>query len=95
MRRKFDDKFKAKVALEALQSGDRVSEIASRNKVHPNQVTEWRNELISKAKEIFTKSDNKAEKEWENREAELLKIIGIRDVELEFQKKNLKKLGLL
>lgn len=95
MRRKFDEKFKAKVALEALQSGAKVSEVASRNKVHPNQVTEWKNELIGKAAQLFTKKDNSAEKAWEKREEELLKIIGQRNVELEFQKKSLKKLGLL
>lgn len=95
MRRKFDDKFKAKVALEALQNGTRISEVASKYKVHPNQVTEWKKELVGKAVQVFEKKDNKAEKEWEKREEELLKIIGIRDVELEFQKKSLKKLGLL
>ncbi len=37
-RRSFSDDFKAKVALEALRGDRTIQEIASRHKVHPNQV---------------------------------------------------------
>lgn len=95
MRKRFGEDFKAKVALEALQSDAKITEIASRYGVHPNKVGEWKKELIENAAKLFARKDNKEKKDWEKREAELLKIIGKRNVELEFQKKSLKKLGLL
>lgn len=95
MRKRFDEGFKAKVALEALQGDEKITEIASKYKVHPNKVGEWKKELIENASKLFVRKGKKEEKDWEKREAELLKIIGIKNVELEFQKKSLKKLGLL
>lgn len=95
MRKRFGEDFKAKVALEALQGDAKITEIASKYGVHPNKVGEWKKELIENASKLFARKDNKEEKDWEKREAELLKIIGKRNVELEFQKKSLKKLGLL
>ena len=95
MRKKRDKGFKAKVALEALHGDAKITEIAAKYDVHPNKVGEWKKELIENASSIFEKKDTKAEKDWEKRESELLKIIGIRDVEVEYQKKSLKKLGLL
>ena len=38
-RRRFDAKFKAKVALEAIRGLKTVSEIAQQFQVHPNQET--------------------------------------------------------
>lgn len=95
MRKKFDENFKAKVALEALQGDAKITEIASRYSVHPNKVGEWKKELLENASSLFVRKNNKEDKDWEKREGELLKLIGIKNVELEFQKKNLKKLGLL
>lgn len=95
MRKKFDENFKAKVALEALQGDAKITEIASRYGVHPNKVGEWKKELLENASSLFVRKKNKEDKDWEKREGELLKLIGIKNVELEFQKKNLKKLGLL
>ena len=38
-RRRFTADFKAKVALEALRGDKTIQEIASKHKVHPNQVS--------------------------------------------------------
>ena len=45
-RRNHSPAFKAKVAIEALGDGKTVAEIAQRHDVHPNQVTEWRRQLM-------------------------------------------------
>jgi transposase-like protein len=45
--------FKAKVALEALKGEKTVTEIGQRFDVHPNQVTEWRRQLLERAAEVF------------------------------------------
>ena len=41
-RRRFTADFKARVALEALRGDKTIQEIASRHKVHPNQVGTWK-----------------------------------------------------
>ena len=41
-RRRFTADFKARVALEALRGDRTIQEIASRHKVHPNQVSTWK-----------------------------------------------------
>ncbi len=45
--------FKAKVALAAIKGEKTVTEIAQRFDVHPNQVTEWRRQLLDRAAEVF------------------------------------------
>ena len=45
--------FKAKVAIEALGDGKTVAEIAHKHDVHPNQVTEWRRQLMERAAGVF------------------------------------------
>ena len=39
MRKKHDEGFRAKVALEAAQEGAKINEIASKYQVHPGQET--------------------------------------------------------
>ena len=49
-RRNHSAAFKAKVAIEALTDG---KTIAQKHDVHPNQVTEWRRQLIERAAGVF------------------------------------------
>jgi transposase len=52
-RRNHSAAFKAKVALEAVRGDKTVAEIAQKHDVHPNQVTEWRRQLLERAGEVF------------------------------------------
>ena len=54
-RRRFTGEFKAKVALEALRGDKTIQEIAVRHKVHPNQVSTWKQRAVEGMKEVFTK----------------------------------------
>jgi transposase len=47
--------FKAKVALEAIKGEQTLVELAERFQVHPNQITEWKKQLIERAADIFDK----------------------------------------
>ena len=59
-RRNHGAAFKAKVALEAIKGDQTVVELAERFEIHPNQITEWKRQLLERAEEVFSK-DKKAE----------------------------------
>lgn len=48
--------FKAKVALEAVKGEQTLVELAQRFQVHPNQITEWKKQLLDRASELFEKN---------------------------------------
>jgi transposase len=53
--------FKAKVALEAVKGEQTLVELAQRFQVHPNQITEWKKQLLDRASEIFEKNGKSRE----------------------------------
>jgi len=86
-RRRFEAGFKAKVALEAIREVKSISEIAQQFKVHPNQVTIWKKQLLSEAARIFESGEGKPAKSDEPEASELYEQIGRLKVELEWLKK--------
>ena len=58
-RRRFDAGFKAKVALEAIRGMKTISELAKQFRVHPNQITLWKKQLLSGAELVFVSSGQK------------------------------------
>ena len=54
-RRNHGAAFKAKVALEAIKGERIIVELAERFEVHPNQITEWKKQLLDRAEEVFSK----------------------------------------
>ena len=87
-RRRFDAGFKSKVALEALREQKTISEIAKKFKVHPNQVTIWKKQLLGGAALAFEASSVSSKKKDDEPEAaELYEQIGRLKVELEWLKK--------
>ena len=59
-RRNHGAAFKAKVALEALKEEQTIVELAERFQVHPNQIGQWKKQLMERASEVFS-TDKKAE----------------------------------
>jgi transposase len=80
-------KAKSKIALEALRGEHTISEIASKNSVHPTQVARWKKQLEAGMIEIFEKGQKKEKKTSLFREAELFEEIGRLKFELDWLKK--------
>jgi len=47
--------FKAKVALEAMKEQSTLAELASKYEVHSVQISKWKQELLQRASELFSK----------------------------------------
>ncbi len=54
-RRNHGTAFKAKVALEAIKEQQTLVELAERFQVHPNQIVQWKRQLLERAEEVFSK----------------------------------------
>jgi transposase len=52
-RRNHLPEFKAKVALEAIKGEYTLAELAKRHDVHPNQITQWKVQLLERMGEVF------------------------------------------
>jgi transposase-like protein len=52
-RRNHSPAFKAKVALAAVKGEQTITELAQRFDVHPNQITQWKNQLLEQLPSIF------------------------------------------
>ncbi len=83
--------FKMKVALEAAQSTNGVSDVAGKYQVHHRQVQDWKKRLLENAELIFERKA-KEEDQANKREEELLKKVGQLSMENDWLKKKLEKL---
>src|SRR5215471_6057164 len=59
-RRNHTASFKAKVALAAVKGEKTLAELAQQFDVHPNQITQWKAQLLDGAAGVFGKEKNEA-----------------------------------
>ena len=58
-RRNHTPVFKSKVALAAIKDDRTISELAQQFDVHPNQITQWKSQLLDRAGTVFQGSGHK------------------------------------
>ena len=92
MKKQFSPDYKAKVALEALKGAKSPAEIASAYSVHTTQIGFWKRRLLEGASSLFDGKQKLEQHDQEKLIEELYKVIGQRDTELEWLKKNMQRL---
>ena len=84
---------KAKIVLAVLRGDKTVNEIATQYGVHPNLITRWKQTATEDMAELFedkrSKIDRNKFQEQEQLVERLYKLVGQRDIELDWLKKKL------
>ena len=86
-RRQFSAALKAKIAVEAIKGQRTVQEIASSYSVHPNQVTNWKKQLLDFTPEAFSAGRVRSDEADEQLRMELYAEIGKLKVEVDWLQK--------
>lgn len=89
MKKSFSPQQKATIALMALKGLRPTSQISSTFGVHPTQINAWKKQAEESLEHAFTDRRTKEGKTNEQLIKELYQLVGRRDVELEWLKKNL------
>ena len=86
-RKQYSNKFKAKVALEAIKGDKTIAELSSMYGVHTSAIMKWKKKVLENIPEIFSNKREQGEKGAEEIQDELYKQIGQLKVELDWLKK--------
>jgi putative transposase len=80
---------KFKIALAAVKGDKTIAQLAEEYRVHPNQISEWKKQLLENGSDIFsTAVEKKAGLEEKERE-DLIHTIGHQTVIIDWLKKKL------
>ena len=91
-RRNHSPAFKAKVGVDAIRGEKTLAELARLHDVHPNQITDWKNQLLERAAGVFgAEATNEPKIDLK----ELHAKIGQLTLENDFLESSLTRVGLL
>jgi transposase-like protein len=90
--RAFSPQEKAQVALSAIKGEKTIVQISSDFQVHPTQVGIWKKQALDNFPELFKdnlKKERQKELSYQEQLDNLYRVIGQRDIELDWLKKKL------
>ena len=86
-RKRYTAQYKFETALEASKGLKTINQLASERGLHPNQVSQWKRQLLEEGTAIFGNSSAHQQRETARIEAELYEQIGRLKMELDWLKK--------
>lgn len=86
-RKRHSGAFKAKVALEAVKGERTLNELASQFEIHPSQIVQWKQRLVTGACDLFTGAVERDAGHDAQLRDRLYQQIGEMKVELDWLKK--------
>ena len=86
-RKRFKGSFKAKVALEAVENFETLSELSQKHNVHPTQITAWKKVVQTRAVELFGTVIDKEKIHNAELVPKLYQEIGVLKMDLDWLKK--------
>ena len=86
-RKQYDNRFKAQVAIEAIKDERTMAQIASDYEVHPNQVRQWKRQILEQSPQLFANGHTQSTSDNDRLITELYRQIGQLKVELDWLQK--------
>ena len=83
-RRNHSAVFKAKVALAAIKGDENLAQLAERFDLHPNQITQWKTQLLERAADVFASGVERSSAPEAGNLKELHAKIGQQALEIDF-----------
>jgi len=88
-KKQYSPERKANLAIQAIKGEDKINRIASLNQIHPNQIKRWKKIIEENASLLFSDKRKSENRSQEQLIEDLYKIVGQRDIELDWLKKKL------
>ena len=88
----FTPQEKSQVALAAIKGEKTLAQISSDYQVHPTQIGLWRKQVLAHLPEIFKdnrRKEKRQQEEYQEQLDNLYRIVGQKDIELDWLKKKL------
>lgn len=79
--------FKFKIVLEVLKGDKTLNQIASEQKLIPNQISQWKREFLDQGASVFKKGPDKDKDAFRKKEAQMERKIGQLTLSVDFLKK--------
>ena len=93
-RRRFTAQFKARVVRAALREDKTLAQLASEFDVHPNQITEWKRQVLDTLPDVFSRKKKREQLDNQQLIDRLYRQIGELQVDVNWMKKKSRELGL-
>ena len=87
-RKHYKAEFKFQIALEAAKGLKTINQLASEHDLHPNQISQWKRQLLEEGTTLFGNGSVKQQREAAKVETELYEQVGRLKMEVEWLKKS-------